>query len=173
MKINKQNLPLILAFGAPVLMIIIVAAVIYLPNLYNKPQYDFIYSQGSYYLGYTVINGKIAKVPPLPDQPKPPVTPLNQDYPQLYYYDVQNNKSTAISLEQADNYNIDPSSISPDGYTVGYGNRADGFFPLFISSSVDYQSRYLQGHSTNRKLNLQNQPDYYANNFQFMGWVKK
>jgi len=173
MKINKQNWPLFLAFTAPVLLILLVIGSIYIPNLFKKPQYNFIYSQGSYYRNYAVNSaGQIYR---LAGQPNPPIPPpqVSQDYPQLYYYDVTKASSTPISFEQAQSYQLNASMTSPDGYNVGFGSHADGIFPLFISTSPDYNSRFLQGHGSSRKLNLASEPDYYNNYFQFVGWVIK
>jgi hypothetical protein len=43
----KKNLSLIFAISIPVLMIIFVAAAIYIPQLFVKPQYNFLYLTGN------------------------------------------------------------------------------------------------------------------------------
>ena len=62
----KKNIPLIFAISIPVLMVIGIALSIYLPTLFVKPEYDFLYSIGgdySYRNEYAVENGKLVKKP--------------------------------------------------------------------------------------------------------------
>ena len=182
MKINKENLSLILAFAAPVIMILIVVAVIYIPNLYYKPQTDFIYAESSYNHTYTVdSNGRVNEtsqnspksIPPAPPVSPAPAMPPGSDYTQLYYYDIAKNTSTPIDLNAAQKYKLNGSVQSPDGYTIEYGSNSEGIFPIFISSSTDYNNRYIQGHGASRKLNLPVPNNFYGYNFQLIGWVIK
>src|SRR6185369_16505972 len=95
--INKQKLPLYIALAVPVLMILIVAAMIYLPGIGKKPGVNFLYMTGSYVydygynVGYQVNSGHLVYSPP----------PVNNSYPtppqagevHFYVYDVATNQA--------------------------------------------------------------------------------
>ena len=178
---DKKSIPLITALAIPFLMIVLIAALIYLPGLNKKPQYNFVYASGdeSYSYGYnwrayTVEGGRLTKQPlPQPNQSMPvpdPKYPVPQPIePKLYFYDVQKNQAREISFEQAQSLNLDPANVSPDGYEVvqGNGNGGGGFI---FGGSGDYQHYFLRGHNRSKQLNLKQVGSYY--NFRFLGWVK-
>jgi len=171
----KQQLPLILAFAAPVILIGITALTVYIPKLHNKPKYDFIYTIGSYYPAYAVdASGHIfEETAPIQDGEVPnPVTKggYTAPIPQLYYYDVATQKGTPITLDQAKKHQLSALEQSPDGYSIGYGGN-DGVFPFFVSDSNNYNIRYIQGHGINQKINIATPIDSYNYNFQMIGWV--
>ena len=171
----KKNLPLIAGLSLPVVMIIAVAAAIYLPRFYApKPSYNFIYfsfGNGPYALNstYTVVNGRIAN--PQNNYPPPIYNPTTVTAPQLYEYNAQSGKATPISFQQAYAFQLDPSATSPDGYQIVTG--ASGGFPLF-QGGADLNSRYLKGHGTSFPLDLEYiPPGNNYSNFQFLGWIIK
>ena len=179
--LNKKNLPLYIALCIPVVMIVIIAAAIYLPGLGKKPQYNFIYATGEnvdyYYYGsdfiYVVRDDKVVKVDrtPNPNAPRPINNNQNIVEPKLYLYDVVKNQSTELTLFQTQQYTLNTSNTSPDGFTVERGNYSDGGFP-FDGGSGDYNHWYLKGHNRSRQLNLALSGFDIYNNFQFLGWVK-
>src|SRR3990167_3813581 len=162
----KEKLPLIVGILIPILLILFVVVSVYLPSLFVKPKYDFVYTTNARYdYDVKVLDGKISATPRYNDQyysgnqyrRTPPE-------PTFFVYDVTADKSKSISLAQAQTYNLDSSNKSPDGFTVGR-NESDGysFFPFFYGSSQ--RGVYLQGKGLNRKI----QDQYY--DFQFLGWV--
>jgi len=167
---NKRNISLIVGLSIPVLMILFVAGSIYLPGIFIKPKYNFVYVSGyDYYHGrqYSVSNNILVKNQiTYPDTYKPGVEP------KLFLHDVRANQSNEISFEDAQKFDLDPSPVSKDGFEVVYGSRGEGVFPLFFFSDKDYNSRFIKGHNISNKLNVQLVGNYY-NNFQFMGWVNK
>jgi len=170
----KKNISLIVGISIPILMIIFVAASIYLPGIFVKPQYNFLYVSGpdaySYRNlidGYSVQDSKLIKNNVLQvgtDNPIPSAT-------YLYVYDVVKNKATEISLADAQKLTLDSSITSPDGFEVVYGTKG-GDFLLFDGGRTDYNTRYLQGHNVSKKLNLKLNGDLYYRNFRFLGWIK-
>ena len=167
---KKPNIPLILGISVPILMILFVAGSIYLPGLFIKPKYNFIYVSGDdYYYGrqYSVINGQLVK-----NEVKPPDYYRPRTEPKLFIHDVSNNESREISFEEAQKLNLDSNIISKDGFEVIYGSRGDGIFPFFFFSGRDYNSRYISGHNVSKKLNVQFNGSYY-NGFQFIAWINK
>jgi len=176
MEMIKKNITLVIGISIPILMILFVAGSIYLPGLFIKPHFNFLYVSGndSYYYynngyQYSVQNDKLIKneIRQLENQNYNPPRVESK----LYIYDVAKNESREISFEEAQNLNLDSNNMSPDGFEVTYGSRGDGFFPFFFRSERDYNTRYLKGHNVSKKLNLQLSGSYY-NNFRFIGWIK-
>lgn len=167
---KKKNIPLILGFSIPVLMIIFVAASIYVPGIFSKPKYNFLYSTDGDYFGsqnYSVESNKVVLNPRRTPYDTYPVYPT----PKLYIHDVTTNKSSPISFQNAQFLKLDASEESPDGYKLENGiNHSDGFFPLFWYSS-DNNQEYLVGHNTSKKLELTHGTTYYS--VHFLGWIMK
>ncbi len=170
----KQNISLIIGIAIPVLMIVLVAASIYLPGLFSPaPKVNFLYVIGDdYYQGqqYTVENGKLTKREvKYPEHYTPGVV-------RLFIHDVATNQSREVSFAEAQQLPLDANAKSPDGFEVVYGSRGDGIFPLFFFHSEDYNTVYLKGHNTSKKLDLQAPTTggyyYYNNRFRFLGWIK-
>ena len=177
MEIIKKNITLVLGISIPILMILFVAGSIYLPGLFIKPHFNFLYASGddSYYYynngyQYSVQDDKLIK-----NEIK---QPENQNYtpprvePKLYLYDITKNEAKEISFADAQNLNLDSNTKSPDDFEVVYGSRDEGFFPFFWGAGTDYNSRYLKGHNVSKKINLQLNGGSYYNNFRFIGWIK-
>ena len=173
--LDKRKLPLIIAFSIPLLMIVLLAAFIYLPGLGKKPKYNFLYMTGNSY--YDINNGNfyVSRGRLVQNQPagsseslapsRPPIGPVR-----FYVYDVSKDLATEVSFLQAQNYTLDPSSTSADGYVVERGNYSGGDL-FFGGGSRDYNTWFIKGHNRSRKLNLKlSGQDYY--NVQFLGWIE-
>jgi len=177
METFKKNSTLIIGISIPILMILFVAGSIYLPGLFIKPHFNFLYASGddSYYYynngyQYSVQNDKLIKNE-LKQPENPNYNPPRVE-PKLYLYDVTMNEAKEISFADAQNLNLDSNTKSPDDFEVVYGSRGDGFFPFFWGGGTDYNARYLKGHNVSKKLNLQLNGGSYYNNFRFIGWIK-
>jgi hypothetical protein len=175
MKLIKKNITLVFGVSIPILMILFVAISIYLPGLFIKPHFNFLYVSGDdYYYNnqqqYSIQNGKLVKneIKQLENQNYNP--PRGES--KLYLYDVAKNESKEISFAETQNLNLDSNTKSPDDFEVIYGGRGDGFFPFFWGAGTDYNSRYLKGNNVSKKLNLQLNGGSYYNNFRFIGWIK-
>ncbi len=177
MEFIKKNITLVLGISIPILMILFVAGSIYLPGLFIKPHFNFLYVSGdnSYYYfnndyQYSVQSNRLVRNEIKQSE--------NQNYnsprveSKLYVYDVLKNEAKEISFADAQNLNLDSSVKSPDDFEVVYGSRGDGFFPFFWGGGTDYNARYLKGHNVSKKLNLQLNRGSYYNNFRFIGWIK-
>jgi len=163
---KKKNVPMIVALSIPVLMIVFITVSIYVPALFIKPNYDFIYSVGRGYCHgyrYTVEYEKVIR-----KEHEIPATGCHAtDILVLYYYDVSLNTSNEISFQEAQNFNVNNRRMSPDGFEiVGGGYGGDWFF--FGGSS--YYDRYLKKGSFSRKI-LSDRSYYY--NFKLVGWIKE
>lgn len=163
--ITKEKLPLIVGIGLPLLLILYVAITASLPSLFVKPKYNFIYVNDPYHnrFNINVLNGKINMEQTYRYDNRYDNSTFTQ--PTLFLYDVINDKSTQISLAQAQSYTLDPSNKSPDGFTVGRRDSdSSSYFPFFFGS---YDTgNYLMGKGLNRRITEGN---YY--NFKFAGWI--
>lgn len=175
----KKNISLWVGLAIPVVMIILVALAIYIPKLTApKPQVSFVYVSGNYNYAYpsatySVVGGKITKVPAVPTvessldvigKPLPPVPASSVDQ-KIYVYDVKQQAAREVSFEEAKNFNLDSNQISADGFEVVNGSNSGPF------SNGDYNARYIKGHKTSTRLNINSPTGYY--DFIFMGWIKE
>lgn len=169
----KRNISLIIGIAIPLIMIALVAASIYLPQLFAPPpKFNFLYvTDDDYYQGrqYAVENGRLTRREiKYPEHYTPGVS-------RLFVHDVSANQSKEVSFEEAQKLQLDAAIKAPDGYEVAYGNRDYGVFPLFFSGGGDYDAMYLKGHNASRKLNLQLPSDgryYYRDRARFLGWLR-
>ena len=172
--VNRKNIPLYIALAIPVVMIIAIAAFIYLPGATKQPKYNFLYMTGSNVYGYgsqqyVVSAGHLTQNPqPLPVPVTNYIPPQNDAH--FYIYNVSTNQATEVSLAQAQSYTLSSNNTSPDGYTVQQGNSGGGDF-LFGSGPNDYNNWFLNGYNRSRKLNIQTGSPNVPYNFQFLGWV--
>ena len=173
----KKNITLLMGVSIPILMILFVAGSIYLPGLFIKPHFNFVYVSGDepyYYYNngyrYFVQNNKLVRneIKQLENQNYSPLRVESK----LYYYDVAKNEAKEISFADAQNLSLDSNTKSPDDFEVVYGSRGGGFFPFFWSVGTDYNARYLKGHNVSKKLNLQLNEGSPYGNFRFIGWIK-
>ena len=171
---TKKDVSLIIGLAIPVLMILLVAASIYLPGLFSPPPgFNFLYviDEGYYQAQlYDVENGTLVKREiKYPEHYTPKVV-------RLFVHDVARNESKEISFAEAQKLPLDPNVKSADGFEIVYGNRGDGIFPLFFFSGSDYNTLYIKGHNNSRQLNLPSRgaEGYYSyNRFRFLAWIKQ
>jgi len=180
----RKNLAIILAFGLPMVLVVVVGLSVYIPSLSVSTDYDFIYSVctddfrspysycGNYQKIYSVDqNGKLVAEEVVLDNlgPKPSEPKYNS---RLFLHDAETNQSHEITEEEAKNLNLSGMLTSPDGATVTSGYDRAGDF-LFFDGGSSY-AYYLNRDGARKKLNLIDTDDrYYLNNFQFVGWVIK
>jgi len=167
----KKNLSLILGILIPVLMIVFVAVSIYLPGIFIKPQYDFIYTSGGDYLtrdSYVVETGRVVKK----EVQYPEKNFGVKGEAKLYFHNVAKNFSREISLEEAERYYLSSAKLSPDGFSVDKGESDYSIFSMFFSRGGGYYGdRYIHGRGISRRLNLHTEEQYYYRGMRFLGWV--
>lgn len=185
----KKNYLLVLAFALPILLIVIVALSTYLPSLFVKTNYNFIYSTCSYnnnyyqyncnnYLKshYSVVDGKLSvkDIDPEQDSDKNGIPDVKDPYTdRIFLHDTLKNESREISLKEAQALTLNELITSPDGLTISsrYDRMSNDLF-IFGGGYSSY-GYYLTKGKSRSKINLINNNDryYYQNNFQFIGWV--
>lgn len=169
---SKNNISLIIGISIPIFMILLIAVSIYLPSFFAPaPQFDFLYSVGDNYSPsrhYGVENGVLVKY-----EVKHPQHYTPQAV-RFFIHDVSGNTDQEVSFEEAQKLRLNANIKSPDGYKVVYGSREYGFFPIFFSGGHDYNTMYLKGHNTSRKLEFEQSGDglYYYHGRHFLGWIR-
>lgn len=99
---------------------------------------------------------------------------IETEYPairetKIYFHDIKLNRSKEITFEEAQQFNLDSSNLSPDRYSVVRGSSSSGIFPFFFYSGDDYNSVYLKGNNAARRLDINTTGNYYG--FTFLGWI--
>ena len=180
----KAHTPLIIGLTIPILMILGIAASVYLPQLFIKPHYDFLYVSGdpdAYGRTEYSLEGEH-----LVNAPKRALTnnEATRGYDanveaKLYVHSVATNTNREVSFAEAAKLTLDASTISPDGFSIESGSYPGGgdFFFLFGGyRGTDWDSKYLKGNGVSTKLDLQSvtTTSYYSgsSSFRFLGWIK-
>jgi hypothetical protein len=143
----RKNFTLVIGIALPILMVIFVAASIYIPRLLNHPKINFVYSVTDRYA-----------YPPSPQGIK------------YYLYDVQSHRSESLSESTFHTFAFNPSTQSPDGYIVQSGDATGAY--SFFGSFTSFGTYYLVGHGASFKLNLSIPDNNYNYEYKFIGWVK-
>ena len=169
----KQKLPIIIGVGLPILLILwIIIFVNILPSIFVKPVHNFIYMTGYDNQHVRVEGGRINADPCPYNNNSYSYNNCNSYLKESFYlYDVQNNENIPLSLAEAQQYNLDSSEKSSDGYIVKNSRSDSGdfyIFPFFFGSGVS-EGFSISKDSFSKQISLKNN-SYY--NFKFLGWVK-
>ncbi len=185
----KKNFVIILAFLLPVGLLAIVALSTYIPSLFLKTDYNFIFTtctdMSDYYLyrcndylklRYSVENETLVQktVDTTLDQDKDGKPDFNSGFTdRIFLYDTELNEAREITFKRAKQFTLNNLLTSPDGVTVSsrYSRNGGEFFPFGGGSSS--HGYYLTKGRSRSKLNLINSNELYPYqiNFQFLGWV--
>lgn len=186
---NTKHIPLIAAIALPILFIIVLALTISLPSSRIKPEFDFVYVDVTeryndpYYVDvqyknrYVVTDGKIT-LSPIKLAPSP-YKDISLSYeieiveaPTLYFYDVEENTSREISLEEAQKLSVDAGPASPDGYQIKFEYGNDGIFELFGSN--DRTGYFItKGNGKKSLSGFDSSYGYYSSDdIELVGWIK-
>lgn len=168
-EVQQQN-PLkdfALLMAVPAAIILIVALFTYIPRLLASPDYDFIYAScGTYRCAnnFVVREGRVQER----DSGYNDSYGYNEEKA-LYYYDVSEDSSRELTVEDAQVFDVDSTSKSPDGYTLERNrNGSGGFFLFWYDSDSEWE---LVNGSQKKTVDLVNTGDYYYNDVEFVGWV--
>ncbi len=167
---NKENIPLIIGIALPLLMIVFVAASIYVPRWFtDPPQYDFLYSNADYYrldYDYEVVDGRLIKIYSATDRDISESDLLIIEEEAVFYlHDLSENESEKISFDLASDLILDDSKESPDGYKIERGSGGGMF------GNNNYNKLYIKGNGSSRKLDLERGTGYRYYDFNFIGWI--
>lgn len=178
---NKLNPAIIIGISLPILMIILVASVIYVPSFLVKPQHNFVYSDYrpnydyyNYTKYYDLVDGQIVEklTPGKNTQSEVVYAEQNKIVPKLYLYDVKEHSSKEISLQDANKFSLVAGPSSPDGFSLEYEYGNNGIFELFGSSGRD-RGLFLKKGMAKERLSISNTNYYYgADRFSVIAWIK-
>jgi hypothetical protein len=177
----KKNLPLIIGIALPILFILVISLVIFLPSMSIKPAHNFLYTNENpnnygydnrYKNTYEVDSvGHIGLISvPVRNNPYNEPIVYKGDTPPLYLYDVQADTTRQVSLDEANAMQYVRGPSSPDGYTVTYSRSNDGILEIF-GSSRDEGYMITKGNGQKRLSGLQT-TQYYYGDLNLVGWVK-
>ncbi|MBN8547906.1 MAG: hypothetical protein J0M12_01180 [Deltaproteobacteria bacterium] len=149
----SKRAPLLIALAIPLLFMSAVTCVLISQRLLaSPPAQEFIYTVGATYndgFDYRVIDGTLTKV----SRGNCPSTCSSSSSTRpLYRYDPKTNRSTEISITEAQQLKLDPSQQSRDGYRLIRGSRDRGF--LLSMPAYDNSPMYLSGAGGQFEANL-------------------
>lgn len=121
------------------------------------PSYDFLYTveefkEGVYSENYIIEDGNIKTI---------------GDVPKLYIYNIDEDTSVPISLEEANKLIINQSETSPDGYSIYYKEDYE---------NKDNEGFYIADGVNERKINIKNTYGIgfaYSRSFRLFGWIEE
>jgi len=182
----KENLVLVLAFSIPLIFIIIVVIIVYLPAKLIYSDYEFAYVQCSGYFAYSceditnyyrVTDGKISISEYDEDMNiesnKITVTHKRSENSydrfstfKFFIYNTKTDESRAVNIDELKELSFFDEDVSPDGYSVvdEYVGSHD-VFPFYFSSS--HYGIFLKNNKNRREIVL----DGGSRDIDFLGWV--
>jgi hypothetical protein len=156
---------LILLFAVPLLIAVVAAALVYIPRAMAHPTYDFVYSYCREYGcadDYSVDDGRIVQTAPTGG---PSISSANAT---LYYYNISDNSTKSLSYNEAKQYRLNPSSKSPDGYSLEMHSGYGGLF-----GGDDGRGWFLKNGAKQKVVKLSSGADTYSEQIKFLGWVNR
>ena len=145
----RKHLSLIVGLALPVLMILAVAASIYVPRWFAQPATNFVYSVQNIMPSYTA-DGRF----------------IDSQPPKYYLHDVKKNANSELTAAVYGKMKLDTASESADGWTVTAGDNGS------IFGGGTGRTYYLVDHGASYKLNLKYDPNDYNLELKFQGWVE-
>lgn len=155
----QKHKELVLLFSIPLIIFVIALIAMTLPRFLMQPSYDFIYASCPTYSctdRYIVTNGQLER---------DFIRSSGGASQDLYRYDTSNDSSQRISLIEAQSYQLDGSSRSPDGYNLSYErSQSAGLFLFYDSTGPQWQ---LQKQWGSRPVSLEGA----SWDIEHIGWV--
>lgn len=186
----KKNLIVLIAFALPVILIIVVALSVYLPSLFVRTDYNFVYAictDSSYYYGnecsnflqkkYTVVNGKIITNDvdlsvDVYGNKRPGAGTFNS---RVFLHNTKTNESRELGSSEETQIILNSNLYtSPDGVTISRDSSGGDYFMFPFGGSSYTSGWYLTKGGSKKKMNLINDNDryYYQDSLVVLGWVK-
>jgi len=185
----KENLVLAVGLALPLLLILLFFLATVLPkSLGTPPQYEMLFTTVKYdyqnkpdvVLSFNVKNKALMVTTKKSDDKN------NANFTKLMAYDAKTETLREIAIdtsnltdgvevpvEEIKNAAIDTSGVSPDGYTLeGPNYGGSGLVGGLFGGGYRNSGYRLKKGSVGYKVPNQ-QPDYYYNQLQFVGWMIK
>jgi hypothetical protein len=163
-KFLKQNSSLVMAMSIPLLMVLFIAVSVYLPRLFVRPKYNFLFAISDNYFAQKQLDVKNGQL-----------TRLGSSLPESQLTKLENiltaEESKEISFADAQKLTLNADPKSPDGFEVTRAKYSGMVFPFIFDTDRDYNAHYLVGQNLSKKIQLptSNTPII---NFSFIGWIQ-
>lgn len=159
-QVNNHLKEIVLLFSVPIGIVFIILAFIYVPRMLANPSYDFVYCEGGSNCSrqYTVDGSK--RIDSTGNTNRFSFSNIS-----LHYYDIDRGSSRPLTLEEAQEYELDTTSKSPDGYTLESRQQSGPF-----GSSWDNNWSLKKG-ILSKPVTLSGDNDRYSRSNNFIGWV--
>lgn len=163
---KHQQIFLILAL--PLTMTALLGAFVFLPTMFQKPKYDFIYSTCNSTAGsYCYENSYYVD-----DQKRIVQKTQDVDYgypggsvaPQLFRYSVATHTSQPLSIEAANALTLDHADAAPDGFRLKQDINNSNIFGPYSSTRRYALTKGAAKHTTDIQSNSYPDPEV-------LGWV--
>ncbi len=183
----KKHIPLIIGLLLPIIFIVVMAIVVYLPSMGIKPEHNFLYTTSGasdyYYNNRPQYTEKydIDSAGRLTTIKEEVVVDKNRDYgytpkqgaPELYLYDVKAETSKQVTLEEAQKFVLERGPSSPDGYSVVYDyNNSGGLMSEIVGGRSGYSGYVMSKGKAKKKIVGLTNTYYYSQNLLIIGWIK-
>lgn len=156
----KKNISLIIGISLPILLILIIVAVVYIPRVFMKPVFNFLYVTGPSYSTYGkfyVVNGDLSEKAPKDDYER-----IKFEKIQLFKYDVESKESYEITFQDAREFSLKAANNSPDDFSIERRRVGSSFFS-YSGSNYDL---YLKKGSFSKRLKVKG--GIYK---EFLAWI--
>jgi len=156
----KKNISLVIGISLPILLVLVIIAVVYIPTLFMRSKFSFLYVTGPTYLNsqkFSVVNGALEERMPKDDNERTRFEKI-----ELFKYDAESKESYEIAFQDAIGLSLKASNNSPDDYKIERRRAGSSFFS---SLSSDYDI-YLRKGSISKRLKVKG--DTYK---EFLAWI--
>lgn len=198
---KKENIPFYVAIGAPILLVLIIGALSYMPKVFSKSDYNFLYSENSANNQYAfrgndcIVYEKYYQISAdgsisLRDfyiaesgEEDPEIVRMKacggqpmvfRSAPDLYVFDFETNTSRKIAVDQLPDIKILDINTSPDGYRVSTRYSSGSLLDIFGGSDNRSGVFLIKNGNPVRRIETEtstNESYYSENDFRFIGWV--
>ena len=197
----KNKLPLIIGIALPILAVIAIIVLVYIPGMSIRPTQDFVYSdmssnsysygygarplygidaQGKFFYNSDVCGTGVVSAVPVGVSKLTPaeIADCKKNYagmrmPKFYRYSFVRGTQESVTPEQLSALTM--KETSSEGFVVSRHYNNNGIFELF-GSSGNNNTVFVQKGNNAKKIDLppvQNPYGGYYNDFYFVGWVLK
>lgn len=161
----------LLFLSIPATIILIVAAVVFVPRLFAKPMYGFVYQYCPEY--YCIQNYTISssgEISSRTNESTLSTDAYDNKKAELYIHDITQNASRKITLAEANRLKLSSSNVSPDGYMLMQDYNSSSGFLFFYGGSQNTNDWYLVNGLKKKLVHVLQSSEY--DSIKFLGWVE-
>lgn len=185
---KPSHVPLVIGISLPFLLIVIVMLLVYVPSMFVRPAYDFLYTTTIYdYRGCETLAGTDTSLAPdrggnctyttySAENGQVVERIVRNSYEsraqELYLYDVDRDSARKVTYEEVSKLTLNTESRSPDGFSIERKYGHSGIFEIF-GGGYNERSWVLKKGIASKTLSVPNSDAYYygGDDMRFLGWV--